>query len=206
MTGVLVSHLPSFHFLVTLEMIRGIGARGQPLNPYSFSVFPHKDTRIVDLQQSFTVVIHSHSFGFHFLELIHPLCFNIMHSNRYVTSGLVLLSGLFIASEVNGDDGPFSMTVSSPEVCTASTFTYSSQRVMATGSFDIDPGGYGMGDLGQKWNFSVSAGIILDGDDWGSDGQNLDKWIVQNPDGSYTFTVPTDGTWRNHPELNCVKC
>ena len=77
---------------------------------------------------------------------------------------------------------------------------------MATGSFDIDPGSYGMGDLGQKWNFTVSAGIILDGDTWGDDGQNISKWIVQNADGSYTFTVPTDGTWRNHPALNRVTC
>ena len=71
MTGVLASHLPSC--LVMLGIIRGIGARGQFLIPYTSSVFPHKHTRIVDLQPSFTVVIHSHSFDFSFLKPVHPL-------------------------------------------------------------------------------------------------------------------------------------
>ena len=134
------------------------------------------------------------------------MLFNMMRSNKHVTSGLVLLSGFFIASKVNGDNGPFSISVSSPAVCSASTFTYSSQMAMATGSFDIDPGLYGMGQPGQQWTFTVSAGIVLDNDTWGDDGQNIDKWIVQNANGSYTFTVPTDGTWRNHPELDRVTC
>ena len=128
--------------------------------------------------------------------------FTMLRCNKHVTSSLVLLSGFFIASKVNGDNGPFSITVSSPAVCSASTFTYSSQMAMATGSFDIDPGLYGMGDPGQQWTFTVSAGIILDNDTWGDDGQHIDKWIVQNANGSYTFTVPTDGSWGNH--LNSI--
>ncbi|KAF6223201.1 hypothetical protein HO133_000043 [Letharia lupina] len=67
--------------------------------------------------------------------------------------------------------------------------------VMPTGSFDIDPGLYGMGQLGQQWSFTVSPGIVLDGDTWGDDGQHIGKYIVQNADGSYTFTVPSDGSW-----------
>lgn len=81
--------------------------------------------------------------------------------------------------------------------------------VMPTGSFDIDPGTYGMGSSGQKWNFSVNAGIVLS--EWGENGLSLTKWIVpnggaappystsnstsQNASVSYTFTVPTDGSW-----------
>ena len=131
---------------------------------------------------------------------------NKMRSNKHATSGLVLLSAFFIASKVNGDNGPFSISVSAPEVCTASTFTYSSQMAMATGSFVIDPGLYGMGQTGQQWTFTVSAGIILDNDTWGDNGLHINKWIVLNADGSYTFTVPTDGTWCNHPEVNRIMC
>lgn len=80
---------------------------------------------------------------------------------------------------------------------------------MPTGSFDIDPGSYGMGNLGQNWTFAVTSGIELL--DWGDDGQNISKWVVENGNGpyvtaanpviqygamSYTFTVPTDGSWR----------
>ena len=68
---------------------------------------------------------------------------------------------------------------------------------MPTGSFVIDPGSSGMGQPGQKWTFSVSPGIVLDNDTWGDDGQRINSDIVQNADGSYTFTVPTDGSWRN---------
>ena len=106
-----------------------------------------------------------------------------------------LLSIFLMVSKVAGDNGPFSITVSFPETCTASTFTYSSEKAMATGSFDIDPGLYGMGRLGQKWTFIVSAGIVLDSDTWGSGRENIGKDIVQNADGSYTFTVPSDGNW-----------
>lgn len=121
-----------------------------------------------------------------------------------IDSSLCLLSTLLIASKVAGDNGPFSISVTSPEICTASTFTYSSQMVMPTGSFDIDPGLYGMGQLGQQWSFTVSPGIVLDGDTWGDDGQHIGKYIVQNADGSYTFTVPSDGSWRTYPEPNFV--
>ena len=71
---------------------------------------------------------------------------------------------------------------------------------MATGSFDIDPGTYGFGQPGQKWTFIVSAGIVLDSDTWGDDGEHIGKYIVQNPDGSYTFTVPSDPSWRTYPK------
>ena len=85
---------------------------------------------------------------------------------------------------------------------------------MPTGSFDIDPGTYGMGDLGQNWTFMVSSGIELSS--WGDDGQNISKWVVRNGAApyrnqtsmslngsvSYTFTVPTDGSWR---KLSCVQ-
>lgn len=111
------------------------------------------------------------------------------------TSSMVLLSTFIRASKVVGDNGPFLISVSFPEVCTVKTFTYSSEMAMATGSFDIDPGQYGMGQPGQSWTFTVNSGIVLDSDTWGDDGQKLDKYIVQNADGSYTFTVPTDGSW-----------
>ena len=80
---------------------------------------------------------------------------------------------------------------------------------MPTGSFDIDPGSYGMGNNGQKWTFAVNPGIELSS--WGDDGQNISKWVVPNGAAlyvnsnsstvqtgvaSYTFTVPTDGSWR----------
>ena len=80
---------------------------------------------------------------------------------------------------------------------------------MPTGSFDIDPGSYGMGNIGQNWTFAVNPGIELSS--WGDDGQNISKWVVQNGAAlyvnsnftavqigvaSYTFTVPTDGSWR----------
>lgn len=72
---------------------------------------------------------------------------------------------------------------------------------MPTGSFVIDTGLYGMGKPGQNWTFTVNAGIVLYNDTWGSDnGKSINKWVVQNADGSYTFTVPTDGTLRTYPE------
>ena len=111
-----------------------------------------------------------------------------------------LLSTFLIASEVAGQNGPFSISVSSPEVCIATTFTYSSEMAMATGSFDIDPGTYGMGQPGQKWTFTVNAGIVLYDDTWGDDGEDIGKYVIQNADGSYTFTVPTDITWRTSPQ------
>lgn len=114
------------------------------------------------------------------------------------TSTIGLLSALYVASKVAGDDGPFFISVSVPDICTVSTFTYSSQMAMATGSFDIDPGLYGMGQPGQKWNFHVTAGIVLDSNTWGEDGTNIDSSIVSNADGSYTFAVPSDGSWRTY--------
>ena len=116
---------------------------------------------------------------------------------RYIlsTARVGLLSTFFLASKVAGDNGPFSISFSTADVCTAKTVTYSSEMAMATGSFVIDPGSYGMGEAGQKWTFSVSAGIILDSDTWGDDGLHIGKSIVQNADGSYTFTVPSDGSW-----------
>ena len=75
---------------------------------------------------------------------------------------------------------------------------------MPTGSFDIDPGLYGMGQPGQQWLFTVNAGIVLYDDTWGDDGQKIGKYIVQNANGSYTFTVPSDGSWRSYPEASLV--
>lgn len=75
---------------------------------------------------------------------------------------------------------------------------------MATGSFDIIPLGLAMGQAGQEWTFTVNAGIVLDGDAWGDYGQNIGKYIVQNADGSYTFTVPSDGSWCIYPEFSLV--
>lgn len=125
----------------------------------------------------------------------------------YSSSLKWLLPPLLLASIVLSDDGPFTVSPM-PSICTASTITYSSSLVMPTGSFDIDPGTYGMGNPGQKWNFAVNSGIELSS--WGDDGQSISKWIVrnsaapysasnstlQNGSVSYNFTVPTDGSWR----------
>ena len=119
-----------------------------------------------------------------------------MRRYNIVTSSVGLLASFLIAPEVAGQNGPFSISVSSQAYCTTNSFTYSSEMAMATGSFDIDPGSYGMGQPGQKWTFAVSPGIVLDSDTWGDDGQHIDSSIVQNADGSYTFTVPSDGSWR----------
>ena len=67
---------------------------------------------------------------------------------------------------------------------------------MPTGSFVIDPGEGGMLQAGGKWNFNVNAGIVLNSGEWGDDGQNISKSIVYIANGSYTFTVPSDGSWR----------
>ena len=79
---------------------------------------------------------------------------------------------------------------------------------MPTGNFDIDPGSYGMGQPGQQWYFIPSDGIVFNSSTWGEDGplgDNIGESIVQNWNGSYTFTVPTDGSWGTHPEssLSC---
>lgn len=123
-----------------------------------------------------------------------------MRRYHLATACVGLLCTFFLASKVAGDNGPFSISVSIPDVCTTTAITYSSEMAMATGSFDIDPGSYGMGQAGQKWTFTVSAGIVLDSDTWGENGLHIGKSIVQNADGSYTFTVPTDGSWGNYPE------
>ena len=127
-----------------------------------------------------------------------------MRRSKYFRPIKGLLSIILLVSQVAGDNGPFEIDGSSPKTCTASTFTYSSEMAMATGSFDIDPGLYGMGNLGQKWTFTVSAGIVLDSDTWDDDGEHIGKCIVQNADGSYTFTVPSDGSWRNYPKPGLV--
>ena len=119
-----------------------------------------------------------------------------MRRYNLVTSSVGLLSTFFTASKVAGQNGPFSIVVSPPLNCTSSSFTYSSAMAMATGSFVIDPGSYGMGQPGQKWTFTVSPGIVLDNDTWGDDGQHIDSSIVQNASGSYIFTVPT-ANWRS---------
>lgn len=132
-----------------------------------------------------------------------------MSGSKSHSSGLkCLLHFLLLASTVVSDDGPFTVSPPMPSICTASTVTYSSALLMPTGSFDIDPGSYGMGNLGQNWTFAVTSGIELL--DWGDDGQNISKWVVENGNGpyvtaanpviqygamSYTFTVPTDGSW-----------
>ena len=74
---------------------------------------------------------------------------------------------------------------------------------MPTGSFVIDSGTYGQ--PGQKWTFIVGAGIVFGSDDWGGDdGENIGKHIVHNADGSYTFTVPSGGSWRIYPKSGPV--
>ena len=119
-----------------------------------------------------------------------------MRRYSFDTSSLALLYTLFVVSKVTCQDGPFSISISTPSICTSSTYIYSSQKAMPTGSFVIDPGETDMLQLGSKWKFTVNAGIVLNSGGWGDDGQNISKSIVLNGNGSYTFTVPNDGTWR----------
>ena len=149
---------------------------------------------------------------------MHCLAIQSLHKmvsrNPYSSSLKWLLPPLLLASTVVSHDGPFTVSPM-PSICTASTITYSSSLVMPTGSFDIDPGTYSMGNPGQKWNFTVDSGMNLSS--WGDDGQRISKWIVrnsaapyslsnstlQNGSVSYTFTVPTDGSWRK-PFVSCM--
>ena len=75
---------------------------------------------------------------------------------------------------------------------------------MPTGSFVIDPGEIDLLQLGPKWKFIVNPGIVLNSGTWGDDGQNISKSIVQNGNGSYTFTVPSDGTWRTSSRIRSL--